>query len=198
MILWIATSNKGKLKEFQRLIDVPEVELKSLEDLEFYASPEETGKTFEENAKIKAKSLGALKNEDWILAEDSGLMVNGLKGSPGVYSARYAGDDPTDAENNQKVLHMMSIRSPVEREAAFISVIAIRSPDKQEFIFEGRTEGTIATGMRGSEGFGYDSIFIPQGEEKTFAELGLEFKNKCSHRYKAIKLALGDMKTKWA
>lgn len=183
--IWIATSNKGKLTEFKTLL--PGFDIHSQTELPVYASPDETGKTFEENARIKARSLRAMKPGVWVLGEDSGLEVAGLNNMPGVYSARYAGDRASDAENVAKVLKMMSIRSANNRAAKFRSVIVAYSPDGQEYVVSGEMPGKIATAARGTSGFGYDPIFIPEGEDKTLAELGLTAKNKVSHRAEAIR-----------
>jgi XTP/dITP diphosphohydrolase len=184
--LWIGTSNKGKLAEFQSLLHNCNFNLKSQAELSTYFSPEETGKTFEENARIKAKSLRTVVSQHWVVAEDSGLVVEGLNDYPGIYSARYAGDNASDAENVAKVLKMLSIRSPQNRKAKMVShIIAINSEGK-EFSMEGIVEGKISKKLSGTDGFGYDVCFIPNGQEKTFAELGMAFKNQNSHRAKAI------------
>lgn len=185
--IWVATSNKGKLNEFRNLLLDKGVSIKSNKDLATYASPVEDGDSFEANARIKAKSMAAIKKGCWVIGEDSGLEVDGLDKNPGIYSARYAGDNASDGENNAKVLKMLKIRSPLKREARFRCVMVAYSPESEEFVFEGTVEGTISEKVRGTEGFGYDVIFIPDGEDKTFAELGLAFKNKISHRAQAIR-----------
>lgn len=183
--LWIATSNKGKLSEFRTLL--PNFEMRSQGDLPVYTSPDENGKTFEDNARIKARSLKAMKPGVWILGEDSGLEVAGLNNMPGVHSARYAGPKASDAENVAKLLKMMSIRSASNRAAKFRSVIVAFSPEGKEFVVTGEMNGKISSAARGTTGFGYDPIFIPDGEEKTLAELGISAKNKVSHRAQAIR-----------
>lgn len=185
--LWVATSNKGKLNEFRNLLLEKGISIKSNTDLPSYSSPIENGDTFEANARIKAKSMAAMKKGSWVVGEDSGLEVDGLDKNPGIYSARYAGDKASDGENNAKVLKMLKIRSPQNRTARFRCVMVAYSPSGEEFVFEGTVEGRISEKIRGTEGFGYDVIFIPEGEEKTFAELGLAFKNKVSHRAQAIR-----------
>lgn len=186
--LWIATGNKGKLAEFKMLL--PNFAIHSQSELPVYTSPDETGQTFEDNARIKARSLKAMKPGVWVIGEDSGLEVAGLNNFPGVHSARYAGPKASDAENIAKLLKMMSLRSATNRTARFKSVIVAYSPEGQEHVVTGELTGKIATGMRGKDGFGYDPVFIPDGEEKTLAELGVAFKNRISHRSQAIRKLL--------
>lgn len=164
--------------------------LRSQKELPTYFSPPETGKTFLENAKIKAKSLSAVKPDQWVMAEDSGICAEGLNNQPGIYSARYAGETATDVENTAKLLQMLRIRSPMKREASFFSCIVVRNPSGEEFCFEGKLSGKITEAARGNTGFGYDPVFIPEGETKTLAELGDAFKNRISHRAKALQAAL--------
>ena len=184
--LWIATSNRGKFLEFQQLL--PAWTLKSLNDLKTYAPPPETGKTFEENARIKAKSLKAVVGGDWIVADDSGLEVEGLNNLPGIHSARYAGPKASDAENNAKLLKMAQMRlTSDKRQAQFRCVLVAYSPEGKEFVVEGSLKGTIAEKLRGTTGFGYDPLFIPEGQDKTLAELGIAVKNQISHRAQALK-----------
>jgi len=190
MELWIATGNDHKMAEFRMLLQSTGLTLKSQKELLAYFSPPETGKTFLDNAKIKAKSLFAVKPDQWVMAEDSGICADGLSGQPGIYSARYAGDNATDVENTAKLLQMLRIRSPTKREASFISCIVIRNPKGEEFSFEGKLSGKITEAARGTTGFGYDPVFIPEGETKTLAELGDAFKNRISHRAKAVQAAL--------
>lgn len=185
--LWIATTNKGKLNEFKNLLAGKRVEIHSPSELNSYYAPKEDGDGFEPNARIKARSMLAIKKGHWVVAEDSGLEVEGLGNMPGIYSARYAGDHASDAENNAKVLKMLKIRSANNRVARFRCCLVAYSPTGEEFVFDGTVEGRIAEKIRGTEGFGYDVIFIPEGEEKTFAELGVAFKNKISHRAQAIR-----------
>jgi XTP/dITP diphosphohydrolase len=113
------------------------------------------------------------------------LQVTGLGGLPGIHSARYAGPKASDAENNAKLLKMMAIRHIADRTAKFVSTIVLISPSGEEHVFEGVLEGKIATATKGSAGFGYDNVFIPNGATQTLAELGLAEKNKISHRAKA-------------
>lgn len=188
MDIWIATTNQGKLNEFKNLLLPLGAKIHSVSELNYYSAPAETGNTFLDNARIKARSLRALKPKDWVIADDSGLEVEGLNNLPGVHSARYAGPKASDGENVAKLLKMLSIRSPKNRKARFICCMVAFSPKGEEFVFEGIVDGNISEKLRGTSGFGYDPVFIPEGEEKTFSELGQAIKNKMSHRAKAIRM----------
>jgi XTP/dITP diphosphohydrolase len=143
---------------------------------------EETGMTFEENAILKARAYSEKFPEVFVLADDSGLVVDALDGRPGVYSKRY-GD--TDEHRNAKLLSELKDVSNSERTARFVSVIALIGQGVEE-VFEGVVEGAIGFEARGEDGFGYDPVFIPEGYKKTFAELGTEVKNTLSHRARAL------------
>ncbi len=183
--LWIATGNQGKLNEFKMLLNKLPLELHSQKELStFYPRPE-TGKTFLENAQIKTRSLHAVQNTHWVLGEDSGLEVKGLGNLPGIHSARYAGEKAADSENVAKLLKMMQLKAVQDRSAQFTCSMLLISPTKEEFIFEGVFAGTIAKAPKGNQGFGYDTVFIPEGQTQTLAELGLAFKNQHSHRARA-------------
>lgn len=184
--LWLATGNTGKVAEFQSLMgDL--TDCYSAGELGYYTSPPETGKTFEDNARIKARSLMAVKPGRWVVADDSGLEVEGLGGLPGVHSARYAGDNASDAENNAKLLKMMQIRTPLNRSAQFRCVLVSYDPAGREHVVNGIVKGSISTTARGKNGFGYDPVFIPEGHDRTFAELDAATKNRTSHRAAAIR-----------
>ena len=185
MELWIASSNKGKINEFRNLLASIGADVHSITELDFYGAPPETGETFEDNARIKARSLRSIKSNVWVIADDSGLEVEGLNNLPGVHSARYAGEKASDSMNNAKLLKMLKIRSS-NRNAQFRCVLVAISPDGNEIVVEASMKGVIATAAQGTGGFGYDPIFIPEGEEKTLADLGPSVKNKISHRAKAI------------
>lgn len=183
--LWIASFNPGKLTEFKRLFADQPFEIKLAKDIPGYQSPAETGESFEANAKIKALSLfKILRQEEWVLAEDSGIMADGLGGIPGVHSARYAGPNASDLLNNDKLLKMIKLRSPLNRKAQYVSCLYLKSPD-MEFSVSAELHGQISLSAKGKDGFGYDPIFIPEGYDKTLAELGLGIKNQISHRQKA-------------
>jgi XTP/dITP diphosphohydrolase len=185
MELWLASNNRGKLIEFKTLL--PNLDIHVQSELPVFTPPPETGKTFEENARIKARALRAVKTGVWVAGEDSGLEVAGLNNLPGIHSARYAGPNARDQENVAKLLKMMSLRSATNRVAQFQCCIVIYSPDGTEHVVQGTLSGQISAKVLGTEGFGYDPIFIPEGETKTLAELGLTRKNQISHRAQAIK-----------
>lgn len=187
MELWIATGNKGKLEEYK-------MALKSLERLQLFHQGEikgftprpEDGTTFLDNARIKAKTLKAIKPNAWVLGEDAGLEVTGLNNLPGVHSARYAGPHASDSENVAKLLKMMTIRNISPRTAQFKCVTVVYTPTNEEWIFEGTMKGVISPKVVGQLGFGYDPVFIPDGETKTLAELGPGYKVQKSHRAQAL------------
>jgi XTP/dITP diphosphohydrolase len=185
MELWVATGNKGKLIEFRTLL--PQFEIHAQSELAVFASPPENGQTFLDNARIKARALKSVKTGVWVVADDSGLCVEGLNNLPGVHSARYAGPKATDMENTAKLMKMMSLRSAHNRNAKFVCTMCVYSPEGKEFVVEGEILGKISEKVRGTDGFGYDPVFIPNGEEKTFAEIGLTKKNQISHRAQAIR-----------
>ena len=185
MELWLATGNRGKLIEFQTLL--PQLNIHTQNEMSYFTAPEETEKTFTENARLKARALRAVKNNVWVVGEDSGLEGIGLNNFPGVHSARYAGPRATDQENIAKLLKMMSLRSAQKREARFQCFMIAYSPEGKEHLVQGTLNGSISERPRGTEGFGYDPVFIPVGQQKTLAELGLTFKNQISHRAQAIK-----------
>lgn len=190
MNLFLATGNQGKVKEYESAFAadsaLSKVQLMTLADLskkvQLQYSPEETGLTFIENSYIKAKALFRLTREP-VIAEDAGLVVDALAGRPGVHSARYA---PTDEERNTKLLSEMENKS--NRSARFIAVICFLEREKMPVYFIGRVEGRIAMKPSGSNGFGYDPVFIPEGGAKTFAQMSISEKKELSHRGKAISL----------
>lgn len=193
--LWIATGNKGKLEEYKlTLAKVPEVKLYSQADLPHFTPRPEDGKTFVENARIKAKSVKALKSDCYVLGEDAGLEVEGLGGIPGIHSARYAGPNARDSENVAKLLKMMQIRAVPNRNAQFKCITLVLTPDNQEWVFEGVLKGQISSKVAGLMGFGYDPVFIPEGETKTLAELGPGYKIQKSHRAMALAQFIAKLK----
>jgi XTP/dITP diphosphohydrolase len=186
MSLWISTTNQNKLNEFQNILGQA-VEIHSVSELSYYSAPPETGKTFVENARIKAKTLKALKAGTWVVADDSGLESEGLGGMPGVFSARYAGDKARDAENVAKLLKMLQIRGNGNRNAQMVCALVAFDPKGQEHVIQAAVKGQISLTSRGKTGFGYDPVFIPEGQDKTYAELGAAIKNQTSHRSQAIR-----------
>lgn len=195
--LWIATGNKGKLSEFKLLLskELPHLKVFSIADLPTFTPPPENGQTFLDNARIKAKSLKAMKPGTWVLADDSGLEVEGLGGLPGVHSARYAGPKASDSENMAKLLKMMQIRALSNRNAQFKCCIVAYSPAGEEMIFTGELKGHISKAPAGQHGFGYDPVFVPENETKTLAELGSGYKSKNSHRARATLAFIEKCKT---
>ncbi len=187
-LLLVATTNPKKLVELQALLAGLPVRLSCLKDLPSYTEVPETGKTFEENAILKAsgyaKQTGLLT-----LAEDSGLCCDALEGAPGVYSARFAGEGKSDPENNQKVLRLLEGLPDNCRQAHFISAVALATPEKVVGTVTGEVPGYIASEPRGMNGFGYDPIFFYSPFGKTFGEVPAEMKHQVSHRAKALEKA---------
>ena len=181
MKLVFATHNEGKLREVQRLMP-KNIELLSLADIGCHDEIPETGATLEENALAKARYVKNHYGYD-CFADDTGLLVDALKGAPGVFSARYAGPEKDANQNMDKLLREME--GVVARTARFKTVIALVIAGKETF-FVGTAEGSITTQKRGAEGFGYDPVFIPEGDSRTFAEMSMSEKNEVSHRAKAL------------
>jgi XTP/dITP diphosphohydrolase len=183
--LLLATRNRNKVTEMQHALADTGWQVMMLSDFGDMPEVEEDGATFAENARKKARSASA-RVEMWTLAEDSGLEVDALGGEPGVRSARYAGEGANDADRMHKVLERI-VNVPEERRTArFRCVMCLIDTAGKETCFEGRCEGRIAHSARGTSGFGYDPIFIPEGYSRTFAELGPGVKSKISHRARAM------------
>lgn len=181
----IATNNKGKVREFEQFFAKYDIKVKSLADIRKKIRIEETGSTFRENALIKARTVcKALKKP--VLADDSGLEVAILNNQPGVYSARYAGENSNDYLNNQKLLYMLRGVPFKLRKARFVCALALVYPKGKEIVVGGTCEGYILEEMRGKNGFGYDPLFYVPALNKTFAELTEEEKMKISHRGRAL------------
>lgn len=181
-----ATQNAHKLIEIRAITDQFGIELVSqkdagLGDLDI----EETGTTFEENSFIKADAICKLTGEASI-ADDSGIVIDALGGAPGVYSARYAGEHGDDAANRRKVFEELEGVPFEKRTARFVCVITLVYPDGKKLVARGEVEGHIGFEERGTNGFGYDNMFIPLGYDITFAEFEPEAKNKISHRANAL------------
>ena len=181
----IGTRNKKKLVEIERLLDGLPVDLSLVEEYPLVKDVEETETTFAGNAALKATEVAAATGE-WVVADDSGLEVDALDGRPGIFSARYAGPDQDDRRNIAKVLSEMKDVPPPQRTARFLCAIALAAPDKLLFVVEEVCEGVLTAEPRGESGFGYDPIFVPEGHDRTFAELGAEIKDRLSHRGKAL------------
>lgn len=183
--LVIATRNPGKLREMIAFLSPVVPRILSLRDFPEINEIVEDGKTFAENAVKKAKTV-ARKTGRWALADDSGLSVDALQGRPGIFSSRYAGEEATDSDRIQKLLQEMASVAEGHRQARFICVIALSSPDGKTQIVEGECQGRITFEPRGQQGFGYDPVFFVPEFERTMAELPLEVKNRISHRAKAL------------
>jgi XTP/dITP diphosphohydrolase len=182
MILVVATGNPGKLVELRELVGDLDLELRALADLGL-PSPEETGATFAENAELKAR-VAAVAAKAWALGDDSGLCVDALGGGPGLHSARYAA---TDEERRARLLRELAGVPPERRGAHFFCAAALCAPDGRIFRAEGRVDGSIATAPRGTNGFGYDPLFLPvETPGRTLAELPSLEKNRLSHRGRAL------------
>ncbi|MBQ7173252.1 MAG: RdgB/HAM1 family non-canonical purine NTP pyrophosphatase [Clostridia bacterium] len=193
MKLVLASKNRKKLAELQALLKefIPDVELLSLDDVGFAGEIEENGKTFEENALIKARVAAGYGYIG--VGDDSGLSVDALGGEPGIFSARYAaicgfGSAHDDADNNRCLLEKLKDCPDEKRTASFVTAIACVFPDGREFTVRGSVEGKILSEYRGNSGFGYDPLFYYEPMKKTFAELTAEEKNAISHRGRAIRL----------
>lgn|SRR5690625_992853 len=184
--IMIASRNKGKIKEFTEFFRPYGIEVTSLVDFETIPDIEETGESFEENAKIKAEQVADIVRMP-VLADDSGLTVDALDGAPGIYSARYAGEGSSDDENNEKLLEALRDVPKEKRTARFVCVLAISTPGEETVYYKGYCEGEIAFEAKGENGFGYDPVFIAKGYDRTMAELSSEEKNAISHRRQAFK-----------
>lgn len=205
----LASQNKNKIKEIRAILEKYGLNVISRDDAGIPTDDiEETGETFEENSYLKAHTIFDMIREDEalseylespVIADDSGLMVDALGGGPGVYSARYAGEGCTYDDNNVKLLGALEGVPEEERGAGFVTVItliypgdhaapaaAVRDGDVYVLTARGELRGNIAEERRGSEGFGYDPVFVPEGYTETFAELGTDFKNTISHRARAL------------
>jgi XTP/dITP diphosphohydrolase len=184
--LLVATNNEGKVRELTALLSDLPLHLRTLSELPWIAEAEETGDTFEQNALLKARHYCS-ESGLWTMADDSGLAVDALGGAPGVYSARYGGRGISYAERMTLLLEALDATGDAERRARFVCVIAVADPLTFEVeTFEGVCEGRIAEAPRGTGGFGYDSLFIPDGFTQSFGELPSEVKQRLSHRARAL------------
>ncbi len=182
----IATQNVGKVREFRRLLDGIYAKFVGLEQLEPIDSPEESGSTFFENAAIKARCyaehFGMIA-----LADDSGLEVDALDGAPGIHSARYGGDGLSDADRTQLLLDEMADIADENRTARFKCVVVMFDPHTDTLLHStGCVEGRIIREPLGTNGFGYDPVFVPNGEVRTTAEMNSDEKDRLSHRGRAV------------
>lgn len=188
----LASRNKGKLEEIKAILQKFGMETISRDDAGIPTfEVEETGNTFEENSLLKAQAIMDVAHVITI-ADDSGLEVDALSGAPGIYSARYAGENCTFEDNNRKLLQELEGVPEERRGAAFVSVITMLFPNGEKLVARGECRGKILTELRGKEGFGYDPLFMPEGENRSFAEMTSEEKNRISHRAKSLQI-LEDM-----
>ncbi|AIE60950.1 XTP/dITP diphosphatase [Bacillus methanolicus] len=182
----IATKNRGKAKEFESMFKSKGFQVKTLLDYPEIGEIEETGSTFEENAVLKAETVSKQLGK-MVIADDSGLIVDALDGRPGIYSARYAGEEKNDEANMDKVLKELEGVRDNERTARFYCSLAVAFPNQPTLLFSGTCEGLILKERRGTNGFGYDPIFYVVEKGKAMAELSPEEKNLISHRANALR-----------
>jgi len=193
--LLLATSNRHKLRELASMLDGLDYEVVSPADIGIDGDVPETGSSFEENASLKATTLAAASGL-LTLADDSGLEVDALDGAPGIYSARYACENATDAERIAYLLKKLEGVPPPERRARFRCVIAIATPEGQAELFNGECHGSITLQPCGRHGFGYDPVFFVPEYDMTMAELPPPTKNSISHRGQAIAKAVDYLKSR--
>ncbi|PKR79218.1 non-canonical purine NTP pyrophosphatase [Halalkalibacillus sediminis] len=190
--IYVATTNQGKLRELREIFSKIKMDVVSVFDkFDDVEDVEETGVTFEENARLKAETIAEIYKIP-VLADDSGLEVHALGGEPGVYSARYAGEEKNDQENLNKVLEKLEGKE--DRGASFKCVMAFARPSMETVISDGTCDGHISEKPQGEGGFGYDPIFVPAGYNETMAQIGPDEKNKISHRKRAIDSMIDQIK----
>jgi len=184
--LVIASHNEGKVREIRELLAPLGISVISVAQLGL-PEPEETGSSFAENANIKSEAAARLSGE-FALSDDSGLCVVSLGGTPGIYSARWAGKTKDFSVAMQKIYHDLKERNlePTGEKAYFICVLSLASPLGETHIFEGRVDGTLVFPPRGEKGFGYDPVFVPDGYQETFGEMAATAKHAISHRARAF------------
>ncbi|MDP4084522.1 MAG: XTP/dITP diphosphatase [Bacillota bacterium] len=182
----VATKNPGKAKEFESIFASRGFVVKTLLDYPEIDDIEETGQSFEENAVLKAEAVSKELNKI-VISDDSGLIVDALEGRPGIYSARYAGEEKNDQANIDKVLDELKNAPTEKRTARFYCALAVASPGQKTFTVSGTCEGFILGEKRGSNGFGYDPIFFVKEKNLSMAELTSEEKNQISHRANALR-----------
>ena len=188
--LVLATGNPHKAQEIQESLKGMGIQILTLKDFPDAPEVEEDGETCQDNAIKKAKAIAGHTGH-WALADDTGLEVAALDGRPGVYAARYAGEDATYEDNCKKMLQELQGIPADQRGAKFITVIALVDPKGNTQVVEGMLEGTITTSFRGTQGFGYDPVFYVPAKGKTLAEMSLQEKNQISHRALALQKAKG-------
>ncbi|AFS71104.1 XTP/dITP diphosphatase [Exiguobacterium antarcticum] len=185
MKIIVATRNKGKVDEFQAMLGRLGYEVESLLDYETAPETDETGSTFEENAELKSREAAAYFGHS-VLSDDSGLEVDALNGAPGVYSARFAGEDKSDEANNALLLEKLADVPAEQRTARFVCALSLAKPSGETLTVRGTMEGTIGFELKGANGFGYDPLFIIPSLNQTAAELTKTEKAAISHRGQAL------------
>lgn len=184
--LILSSGNPHKVDELKKILGSMEIQILTKDEVgQAELDVIEDGDTLEANALKKARALSDLV-EGIVMADDTGLFVDYIDGAPGVYSARFAGEECSYEANNVKLLELLKDVPYEKRSARFKTVIALIDENKTEYIIEGVCEGRIIEARKGEHGFGYDPLFLPEGYEQTFAELGEEIKNKISHRSRAV------------
>jgi XTP/dITP diphosphohydrolase len=190
--LVVATRNAGKLREIRHLLEGEGITVLGLDDFADLPEVVEDGDTFAANAAKKAETIARLTGRP-CLADDSGLTVDALNGEPGVHSARYAGSQGDDAANNARLLRELADVPDNRRQAAFRCVMALCLPGEPTRLFEGHVAGRILSVPRGTDGFGYDPLFLVDGFDRTMAELSVAEKNRISHRGQALRRVIAEL-----
>lgn len=186
MKLIVASNNQHKISEIKKILEKLDMNVVSLKDAGIDIEVEEDGKTFEENAYKKAKEVFDIVKDGYVLADDTGLMVDAINGAPGVYSARFSGEGATYEKNNAKLLDLLKDAPDKDRGAKFVCVMVLIMGDSRIVKVRGEIEGRILREPRGKNGFGYDPLFYVEKFGKTFAEMSDEEKNSVSHRGRAL------------
>jgi len=182
----VASNNDHKIKEIKEILLQLPFEVLSLKEANINIDVEETGSTFMDNAELKANEIYKIADGNMVLADDSGLAVESLNGSPGVFSARFAGEHGNDKANNEKLLYLLDGAKEEQRKAKFICAIVLIVNEDEIIKVQGEAEGVITAEFRGEEGFGYDPLFFVKEYKKTFAQMESAEKNAISHRGKAL------------
>ncbi len=189
MKIFLATKNIGKINEFKKLVENKNMEVLSILDSEDIPEVEENGNTFEENSQKKAVEIAKYLNMVTI-SDDSGLCVDYLDGAPGIYSARYSGEDATDEKNIDKLL--IDMKQAENRKAKFVSVVSVGKPNGKVYSFRGEATGKILSERKGSNGFGYDPVFLSDDLGKSFGEASSDEKKSVSHRARAFEKLMSE------
>ncbi len=192
-----ATGNQNKVREVRQILDGLDVEVRTMKEMEIASEPEETGETFEENAMIKAAAIADAVQDAIVLADDSGLEIDYLNGEPGIYSARYLGEDTSYEVKNAKLIERLEGVPKEERTARFVCAIACILPDGSRFTTRGTIEGYIGWEPAGENGFGYDPIFYVDEYGCSTAQMTPEQKNAISHRGNALRALRLELEKRW-